>query len=301
MKAEINQRIASLLENPEIESVRVEVRTAFEVYKDAREKDVTTQRAAFDEIEQAPVEPGEEPIRFSYEPDEEDARNDEMYKAFREREKAWREKVAAEQRANLEQKTAVLNSMKELVANEEHIGKMFDAFNTLTEQWNAIGNVPGDQYKEVHDAWHRLRDEFFYNVNIYKQLQDHDLQVNLKKKEDLIAQAAQLSSVTDLKEKELLTRSYMKAWFDVGPSPRETYQEMADTFFGHTRGALEEIKAHFDGIREGFIKNLEAKQALVEEVRTLVEADIQSPSEWPAQAEKVKEVQKRWKTIGQKV
>ncbi len=97
MKAEINQRIASLLENPEIESVRVEVRTAFEVYKDAREKDVTTQRAAFDEIEQAPVEPGEEPIRFSYEPDEEDARNDEMYKAFREREKAWREKVAAEQ------------------------------------------------------------------------------------------------------------------------------------------------------------------------------------------------------------
>ncbi|HCZ07690.1 MAG TPA: hypothetical protein DHV07_00880, partial [Flavobacteriales bacterium] len=298
MKAEINQRIASLLENPEIESVRVEVRTAFEVYKDAREKDVTTQRAAFDEIEQAPVEPGEEPIRFSYEPDEEDARNDEMYKAFREREKAWREKVAAEQRANLEQKTAVLNSMKELVANEEHIGKMFDAFNTLTEQWNAIGNVPGDQYKEVHDAWHRLRDEFFYNVNIYKQLQDHDLQVNLKKKEDLIAQAAQLSSVTDLKEKELLTRSYMKAWFDVGPSPRETYQEMADTFFGHTRGALEEIKAHFDGIREGFIKNLEAKQALVEEVRTLVEADIQSPSEWPAQAEKVKEVQKRWKTIG---
>jgi len=170
MKAEINQRIASLLENPEIESVRVDVRTAFEVYKDAREKDVAAQRSAFDEIEQPSLEPGEEPLRFSYEPDAEDARNDEMYKAFREREKAWREKVAAEQRANLEQKTAVLNSMKELVANEEHIGKMFDAFNALTEKWNAIGNVPGDQYKEVHDAWHRLRDEFFYNVNIYKQL-----------------------------------------------------------------------------------------------------------------------------------
>ena len=298
MKAEINQRIASLLENPEIESVRVDVRTAFEVYKDAREKDVAAQRSAFDEIEQPSLEPGEEPLRFSYEPDAEDARNDEMYKAFREREKAWREKVAAEQRANLEQKTAVLNSMKELVANEEHIGKMFDAFNALTEQWNAIGNVPGDQYKEVHDAWHRLRDEFFYNVNIYKQLQDHDLQVNLKKKQDLIAQASELASVTDLKEKELLARSYMKAWFDVGPSPRETYQEMADTFFGHTRSALDEIKAHFDGIREGFQKNLEAKQALVEEVRALLEVEIQGPTEWPAQAEKVKDVQKRWKTIG---
>jgi len=298
MKAEINQRIATLLENPEIESVRVEVRTAFEVYKDAREKDIAAQKAAFDQEERPAPEPGEEPLRFTYTPDEEDARNSEMYTSFREREKVWREKVAAEQRANLEKKQTVLNSMKELVANEEHIGKMFDAFNALTEEWNAVGNVPGDQYREIHDSWHRLRDEFFYNVNIYKQLQDHDLQVNLKRKEDLITQAEQLSSVTDLKEKELLARSYMKAWFDIGPSPRETYEQMADTFFGHTRGALDEIKAHYDSIREGMQKNLEAKQALVEEVRTLLEEEITDSGAWPAQADKVKDVQKRWREVG---
>ncbi len=298
MKAEINQRIATLLENPEIETVRVEVRTAFEVYKDAREKDVSAQRAAFDAEEHPAPEPGEEAVRFSYVPDEQDEQNDEMYKAFREREKAWRDKVAAEQRANLDSKQAILAKMQELVANEEHIGKMFDAFNTLTEEWNAVGNVPGDQYREVHDAWHRLRDEFFYNVNIYRQLQDHDLQVNLKKKEELIAQAEQLETVTDLKEKELLARSYMKAWFDVGPSPRETYEQLADTFFGHTRGALDQVKAHYDSIREGFQKNLEDKLALVEEVRALVETEVTDPTEWPKCAEKVKEIQKRWKTIG---
>lgn len=298
MKAEINQRIATLLENPDIEAVRVEVRTAFEVYKDAREKDVEAQRAAFDAEERPAPDPGEEPIRFSYQPDEEDARNDEMYRAFREREKAWREKVAAEQRMNLDKKQAILNSLQELVANEEHIGKMFDAFNALTEEWNAIGNVPGDQYKDIHDAWHRLRDAFFYNVNIYKQLQDHDLQVNLKKKEDLIAQAAQLETVTDLKEKELLARSYMKAWFDIGPSPRETYEQMADTFFGHTRAALDEIKAHYDAIREGFQHNLEAKQALIEEVRSILEEEVAEAGDWSVQADKVKDIQKRWKAIG---
>ena len=298
MKAEINQRIAALLDNPEIESVRVEVRTAFEVYRDAREKDVNAQREAFDKEERPAPEPGEEPIRFTYVPDEEDQRNDTMFAAFREREKAWREKVAAEQRANLDQKKAILDKLQALVANEEHIGKMFDAFNSLTEEWNAVGNVPGDQYREVHDTWHRLRDEFFYNVNIYKQLQEHDLQVNLKKKEDLIAQAAQLESVSDLKEKEMLARSYMKAWFDIGPSPRETYQQLADTFFGHTRAALDAIKAHYDSIREGFQKNLEAKQALVEEVRTLLEEEVTESAAWPAQAEKVKAVQKKWKLVG---
>ena len=161
-----------------------------------------------------------------------------------------------------------------------------------------MGNVPGDQYRELHDQWHRLRDEFFYNVNIYKQLQEHDLQINLKKKEELIAQASQLEAVTDLKEKEMLARSYMKAWFDVGPSPRETYQELADTFFGHTRAALDAVKAHYDSIREGFQKNLEAKQALVEEVRALLEEEVAESTAWPAQAEKVKDVQKRWKMVG---
>ena len=256
------------------------------------------QKEAWDKEERPAPEQGEEPVRFEYQADEEDTRNNEMYAAFREREKAWREKVAAEQRANLEKKQTILGKLQELVANEENIGKMFDAFNTLTEEWNAVGNVPGDQYRELHDQWHRLRDEFFYNVNIYKQLQEHDLQINLKKKEELIAQASQLEAVTDLKEKEMLARSYMKAWFDVGPSPRETYQELADTFFGHTRAALDAVKAHYDSIREGFQKNLEAKQALVEEVRALLEEEVVESAAWPAQAEKGKDVQKRWKMVG---
>ena len=124
MKAEINQRIAALLENPEIEAVRVEVRTAFEVYRDAREKDVKVQKEAWDKEERPAPEPGEEPVRFEYQADEEDTRNNEMYAAFREREKAWREKVAAEQRANLEKKQTILGKLQELVANEENIGTM---------------------------------------------------------------------------------------------------------------------------------------------------------------------------------
>jgi len=90
----------------------------------------------------------------------------------------------------------------------------------------------------------------------------------------------------------------MKAWFDVGQSPRETYQELADTFFGHTRAALDQVKAHYDSIREGFQKNLEAKQAIVEEVRGLIEEEITDPAAWPPQAEKVKAFQKQWKMVG---
>ena len=57
MKAEINQRIVALLDNPEIEAVRVEVRTAFEVYRDERDKDVKIQLEAWDKEERpAPLQ-----------------------------------------------------------------------------------------------------------------------------------------------------------------------------------------------------------------------------------------------------
>ena len=58
------------------------------------------------------------------------------------------------------------------------------------------GDVPGDQYKDVHDQYYRLQDEFFYNINIYKELKDHDLKVNLKKKEDLIEGAKALAAIS---------------------------------------------------------------------------------------------------------
>ena len=100
----------------------------------------------------------------------------------------------------------------------------------MREKWEATGDVPGDRYKEIHDEYHRLRDEFFYNINIYKQPQEHDLQKNLGLKQGLIEQAKTLATIEDLKERETLARGLQKQWFDVGPSPRETYQNWPTPF-----------------------------------------------------------------------
>ena len=195
-------------------------------------------------------------------------------------------------------KTALIDELRKTIQEEENIGAAFARFNEVREKWEATGDVPGDRYKEVHDEYHRLRDEFFYNINIYKQLQEHDLQKNLKLKQGLIEQAKTLATIEDLKERETLARGLQKQWFDVGPSPRETYQELADTFFGLTRETFDAVKSYYDGIRAQFEVHKAQKEALITALQEVLTEDVNDHKGWQAATKKVVDLQGQWKAVG---
>jgi|TARA_B110000459_G_scaffold26365_1_gene25760 hypothetical protein len=293
MRSELLQRIQNLLGNEDLEAIRKDVRSAIQSYHALTQDEVRKQRDAWEKEEHEPDE------NFIYKPSDDEALVEELSNSFKLREKALKAKIAEEQRANLVLKEGLLKRLRNTIQEEENIGKAFSAFNEVREEWEKIGDVPGDKYKETHDEYHRLRDEFFYNINIYKQLQDHDLQKNHTAKLALTEKAKGLPEIEDLKEREKLARELQKQWLDIGPSPRETYQEMSDTFFGITRPVFDEVKAHYDKIRESFVENKAAKDTLVEELRGFMMEDIEEGHKvWQALTAKVIDMQKRWKVIG---
>ena len=292
MRSELLQRIQTLLENEDLEAIRKDVRTDIESFRALIQEDFRTQRDAWAEQDHEPDE------KFQFQPSAEEIQFNELVDSFKSREKAWRQRIAEEQRANLEVKTTLIDELKNIIQEEENIGAAFARFNEVREKWEATGDVPGDRYKEVHDEYHRLRDEFFYNINIYKQLQEHDLQKNLTLKEGLIAQAQTLATIEDLKEREALARSLQKQWFDVGPSPRETFQQLADTFFGLTRETFDAVKTYYDGIRAQFEVHKGEKEALISALQTLLTEDIDDHKGWQAATKKVVELQATWKATG---
>lgn len=293
MRSEILPRIQSLLAQEDLESIRVEMREAIEQFRTLTKEEVRKQREAWAASSKEPD------AVFEYEAAPEEAAFEEAVTAFKEREKAWRKHVADEQRANLEKKQAMLERLRHTIQEEENIGAAFAVFNEVREAWGEVGDVPGDQYKEVHDQYYRLQDEFFYNINIYKELKDHDLKVNLKKKEDLIEAAKGLASVESLNERQKQARVLQKQWMDVGPSPRETYKELADSFFGIIRPIFDEVKAHYDEVRATFKVNAEAKTALIEKLRGVVAEEVEASHEaWQAATKVVLDLQKEWKTTG---
>lgn len=293
MRSEILTRIQGLLEQEDLESIRVDVRDAIEQFRALTKEEVRRQREAWASSIKDP-----ESV-FEYQADAAEAAFDEVVAAFKEREKSWRKLVSEEQRANLETKLAMLERLRHTIQEEENIGAAFAVFNEVREAWGAVGDVPGDQYKAVHDQYYRLQDEFFYNINIYKELKDHDLKVNLKKKEDLIAKAHELGSIESLTERQKLARAIQKDWMDIGPSPRESYKDLADQFFGIVRPIFDEVKAHYEEVRATFQGHADAKTALIEQLRAVVAEEVEATHEaWQAATSKVLELQNAWKKTG---
>ncbi|MBM71804.1 MAG: hypothetical protein CL847_03380 [Crocinitomicaceae bacterium] len=293
MRSELLQRIHDLLQNEDLEAIRKDVRNAIRSFRALTQDEIRSQKEVWEKEEHELDE------TFVYKPTEEEEKFEDLAKEFKTRENAWKAKISKEQRANLVIKQGLLQELRNIIQEEENIGKAFDSFNKVREKWDDIGDVPGNNYKEVHDEYYRLRDEFFYNINIYKQLQENDLQVNHRKKVELIEEASKLSDVADIKEREKAARDIQKQWLDVGPSPRDTYKEMSDKFFSLTRPVFAEVKTHYEKVREGFKDNKKQKDAVINELRDLLASDFEpNHKAWQKLTSKVIELQKKWKAIG---
>ena len=88
-----------------------------------------------------------------------------------------------------------------------------------------------------------------------------------------------------------------KQWFDIGPSPRETFQELADTFFGLTRETFDAVKEYYDGVRAQFDVHKEKKKAHLG-LQELLTEDIQDHKAWQAATSKVVELQAEVEATG---
>ncbi len=294
MRSDILKRIQDLLQNEDLEAIRKDVRSAIEDFRAMNHEDIRNQRDAWSKREER--DPDDV---FEYVPAPEQEAFDAAVLAFKEREKAWRHKVAEEQRANLAKKEAMLDRLRKTIQEEENIGAAFAAFHAVREEWDQVGDVPGDKYKEIHDTYYRLRDDFFYNINIYKELQENDLKKNLAVKEALLEQAKQLDGIEDLLEREKIARNLQRQWLDVGPSPRENYKELGDEFFGLVRPIYDAVKEHYDSIRATHSEAAEKKAALIEAMRALVAEDVENTHPaWSEATGKILELQKQWKACG---
>lgn len=292
MKAELLRKFDELLQNDDIMAVRPDVKELRDTWNRLTREEENAQHEQWKTVEH---EEGED---FVFTPAPEDERFEALYAAYRERIAEHRARVEAEQKENLRQKKELLTRLETLIKEEENVGKAFEQFNEINDGWKAIGDVPGDAVRELNDGFQRLRDDFFYNINIYKELREHDLKINLRKKEELIELARQLTALEDIKEIEMLARSYQKQWSEIGPSPRETWKEVGDSFFGLIRVGYGKVQAHYDALRSQQEANLEARRELIRKVNEISALDISNHGTWNKKTEEVLELQKQWKDCG---
>lgn len=275
----------------ELETSIAEIQEAYQEAANAKRKE---QLAEF-------VEAGGDTGAFSPEEDESDHRYKELINIYNDRLDAYKKEQKENQQANLETKQQIIEELKSLISaivSGDTMAAVFEKFNELKEKWKTTGDVPARYYKQLQSDYSHQLDMFFYNVDIYRALKIHDFNKNLEAKQGLVAQVKELANEKSIKKVGDLLKQYQNEWSEIGPVKEEDWKELRNSFWEAVNANYERIQSHYDQLRDKLQANLEAKQAIIDQIKAFAAEDLESVKQWNDMAAKIDEFRDQWRRIG---
>lgn len=222
----------------------------------------------------------------------------ELFNRYRDLKAKFLHQKEEAEKKNLAEKEEVLKGLKELIDNEENIGKSFDRFKDFQDKWKSIGNVPKEKVADLSTAYKNEVDRFYYNITINKELKEYDLAKNLEIREAIVRKLEEIQSEGKIKDVELILAAAKEEWDDAGPVKPEVFQELRGKYYEALRVLHKKIQDFYTARKEEMQTNLEAKQAMVARVEELANLEVKSLGKWNKLTEEVLKLREDWKEIG---
>lgn len=196
------------------------------------------------------------------------------------------------------QKEELINQLETLIENEQNIGKAFNDLKEIREKWTKLNEKAPLEQKDIDKIFTKKLEDFYYNINIYKAIQEHDLKRNQQHKEVI------LKKLEDATQKET-SKALMKEikglrteWESIGPVTRENQDEFWDKY----RGFLDQLYAKFKDFKESEkeeqLENQKKKQFVIDYIKSIDVNTLNSVKDWKSKGKKVLKKQEEWKAIG---
>ena len=269
-----------------------ELRTRFDdfVLEDERKKQVAVLEAK-ENGENVEFEKEDDPIR------------NEFYEVYKEFKSAWSlalDSKKAIQSENLKQKRSLIARLKDLIANEEHIGAAFNAYKEIHEAWKLIGEIEREKRAEVQAEYSKLLEDFFYNMKIYRKLKEHDFHRNEQVKLEVIQKIKDLASNESLRDIEGLIKTYQNEWDEIGPVNKDRWEAIKGSYLEVVRSVYERINKFYEDKRAVQADNIEKKQILLSKAVELNSSisEVKTIKDWDEKTQELLSIQEYWKQIG---
>jgi hypothetical protein len=171
----------------------------------------------------------------------------------------------------------------------------------LQNEWKDSGQVSPHKYKDIQAKYSQAVEEFYYNLKIYRDLQEHDLKKNLELKSELIEKVKSLNENENIKEVEHAVRVFRNEWDDIGPVPNEKWEDLKQEYRNSVDAIYDKIKGFYKD-QEGLKKqNAGLKKVLIEKIKAVVETvPFNSIKEWNKNTDTIIKFQADWKEIGRR-
>ena len=291
MRAEILEKLTELLQNEDLRAINTGVNDAIRSFRSLLSDEQLVAKPA--EEEQT-----EEELAKILEDRKIDTKIEELIVDFKDRRKAFKKKKEEEEKANLIAKKAILTEFKDLVENEENIGAAFAKKKEIQQRWKELGNVPKDKFEDIQSQYSKLNDFFNYNINIYKEIQEHDLKRNYSLKNKIIFDLKALLEEKSIKKTQSALNQFLTDWDEIGPTFQEKWEELKNEFWGTVNELRTKIRSFYSAQAEKLEKNLEVKQELIERSKEFVTMEADSIKGWNSATEKALALQDEWKKTG---
>jgi hypothetical protein len=225
----------------------------------------------------------------------------ELFKTYKDAKKQQLEIKNKLELENLKLKKNLIVELKDLVENEENIGTAFNGYNAIQDTWKKIGDIPRDKRDDIQKEYSRLRELFFHNITIYKELKENDYKRNTQLKEKIIVDLQTLRNECEsIRELEKKLRIGQDEWEDIGPVQHEQWEGLKSSYWEVVRSIYDKLNKHYEQHRASQQENLKKKQVILTELKSFLEKNqtVNDHKEWRKCTEKVLEFQSNWKKIG---
>ena len=204
--------------------------------------------------------------------------------------------IKEEQGRNLALKNELCTKAEELAAmprnSRSEWDKASDELIEIQKVWKTIGFAPKRDNTRIYERFRAACDKFFEGKrDFFLQVKDQ-MENNLQAKIALCIAAEALAESDDWKKSTDELIALQKEWKGIGAVSRK----QSDAVWKRFRAACDKFFArkseHYAGLEGKYTDNLNAKKALIEEIRAY------TPEEGTSALDALKEFQRRWGEIG---
>jgi hypothetical protein len=290
MKTELISKLEELL-TKDAGEVATNVRALQKEYQKLWTNEFETARQTF-------IDEGGKSKEFEYAKQPEDLKFESLLEKHSKLKKESDDKIAIEQSKNLTIKLEIVSKITDLSKLSDNVGVAIKMLQELQLQWKNTGAVSSHKYKEVQANYSKAVEEFYYNLKIFRDLQEHDLKKNFELKSELITKLKNIHDVDNIKEAERLIKIYRNEWDEIGPVPNSKWEILKQEYKTVLEETYAKIKSHYQGIEEKKETNLNSKLNIIEKAKELVKGASDGDLKWNETTEQLIALQNEWKTIG---
>ncbi len=224
---------------------------------------------------------------------------DEYYNVFREKRNAHFKHLQTNLKANLDNRLAIVEELKELINPQENIKDTLKHFNDLRERWKNAGAIPKDKYNHVWNNYHFHVENFYDYLHLDREARDLDFKHNLDQKQKIIARVEELVNESDVNKAFRELQDLHRLWKeDIGPVSKEHRDTIWNKFSELTKKIHDKREVLFESQRANEQQNLEVKKDIIAKIEVLGTEKVNSHSQWLVQIQKVEALRNEFFAVG---